>query len=507
MDSPDLLKLLRKHWGYSEFRNKQEAVVRSILAGQDVAVVMPTGGGKSLCYQLPAVAMQRICVVVSPLIALMQDQAAQLQQAGIAAAFLNSSLDYGKQQEIKRRAEQGAYRLLYLSPERLVRGDVLEWLKKVPVGFFAIDEAHCISEWGHEFRPEYRQLRALREWFPETPIAAFTASATRVVRHDILAQLHLRDPARVVMSFHRPNLRYIVHECGPREQDKLLKAALKWYSDGNVIVYAPTIKSVEETAAVLSRQGVPTVAYHGQMDSSARQRNQELWMSGEKRVLVGTIAFGLGINKPDVRAVLHLSLPKSLEQYYQEAGRAGRDGQQADCVLLWQKRDIGLLTHFIQETQDNAEKQRAWQRYHTIRRFVEGNQCRHRQICLHFGETPKWERCDACDICGEVAEWMNEAAPVPMPVSPVRRKLAAVPAVQQPVDGKLRDALREWRRNLAKELSLPAYIILHDSTVDALVKRTPSTIAELCEVPGIGERKAERFGEAILKVISRTAAV
>ncbi len=297
MDSAALLTLLKRHWGYSEFRAKQETVVRSILDGRDVAVVMPTGGGKSLCYQLPAVAMERTCVVVSPLIALMQDQAAGLQQAGIPAAFLNSALDSGEQREIKRRVQEGAFRLLYLSPERLVRDDVLDWLKRVPLGFFAIDEAHCISEWGHEFRPEYRQLRALREWFPETPVAAFTASATRAVRHDIVAQLRLRDPARIVLSFHRPNLRYIARQCGPREQDPLLYAALDYYTEGNVIVYAPTIKSVEETAALLSHRGLPVVAYHGQMDNTRRQKNQEAWMSGEKRILVGTVAFGLGINK------------------------------------------------------------------------------------------------------------------------------------------------------------------------------------------------------------------
>ena len=259
---------------------------------------MPTGGGKSLCYQLPAVAMERTCVVVSPLIALMQDQAAQLQTAGIAAAFLNSSLSLAAQRETIKRAQQGALRRLYLSPERLVRDDTLEWLKRVPLAFFAIDEAHCISEWGHEFRPEYRRLRALREWFPETPIAAFTASATRAVRHDIVAQLHLNDPAKCVMSFHRPNLRYIAHQCGTREQEPLVRAALEYYNEGSVILYAPTVKSVDETVAVLSRRGLPVIGYHGQMDTGRRQQNQEMFMSGEKRILVGTIAFGLGINKP-----------------------------------------------------------------------------------------------------------------------------------------------------------------------------------------------------------------
>ncbi|MGH9558863.1 MAG: RecQ family ATP-dependent DNA helicase [Bryobacteraceae bacterium] len=404
----ELLSLLERHWGYSQLRGKQETIVRSILEGRDAAVVMPTGGGKSLCYQLPAVAMEKTCVVVSPLIALMQDQAAQLRTAGIAAGFLNSSLAYDAQREVMRRAERGELRLLYLSPERLAREGVIEWLKKIPLGFFAIDEAHCISEWGHEFRPEYRQLRALREHFPEIPIAAFTASATRTVRGDIVAQLRLRDPVKFVMSFHRPNLRYIVRQCASKEHDKLLAAALGHYREGSVIVYAPTIREVEETAVALSRRGVPAVAYHGQMPVAARAKNQEAWMSGGKRILVGTVAFGMGINKPDVRAVLHRSLPKSLEQYYQEAGRAGRDGAPADCVLLWQKRDAGLLAHFIRSLDDARERSRAWDRYRVIRRFAEEHECRHRQICLHFGETPKWERCEACDVCGVAPEWLKQ---------------------------------------------------------------------------------------------------
>ena len=516
MDSAtDLLTPLRRYWGFDSFRPLQELVVRSLMAGHDSCVVMPTGGGKSLCYQLPALVSEKTAVVISPLIALMQDQAAQLAQMGIPSAVLNSSLAGTRQSVVMREAESGEYRLLYLSPERLARADTISWLKRVPVAFFAIDEAHCISEWGHEFRPEYRQLSCLRAHFPERPIAAFTASATQRVRHDILEQLQLREPHKYIASFHRPNLRYLVKECHDREQSSLLVRVLRNYPNANVIVYAPTIARVEETVDFLEEQGIAAVGYHGKMDTDTRRRNQERWTSDEVRVLVGTIAFGLGINKATVRAVIHLSLPKSIEQYYQEAGRAGRDGEAADCILLWQKRDTGLLAHFIEQVTDPAERERGWQRYHAIRRFAESGQCRHSQICSHFGEKTKWTSCAACDVCGCESQWLLKS----MEAEPPARTQLSMPEVTHVqetsaraaesgitgADSELRDYIREWRREMSKEQGVPAYIVMHDTSLEDLCRRRPTSLAELLGVSGFGERKTELYGQSILDALSRFA--
>ncbi len=381
----------------------------------------------------------------------------------------------------------------------------------MPVSFFAIDEAHCISEWGHDFRPEYRQLSRLRELFSDRPIAAFTASATQRVRHDIIEQLRLRDPYKHIASFRRANLRYIVRQCDAKTQNEWLLRAVKQVSDGSIIVYAPTVARVGDTVDFLEENGIAAIGYHGQMESAARRENQEKWMADEVRVMVGTMAFGLGINKAAVRAVIHLSLPKSVEQYYQEAGRAGRDALPADCFLFWQKKDAGLHAFFIGKIEDPSEKERAWQRYHEVERFVQSAECRQRHICRHFGEAPKWEACGNCDVCATGPDWLeiqadqgkrSRARPrVTQPARPEPLRVSGTMG-KPSVDKELNEFLREWRRNTAKNQGIAAFVVLHDSALEdlCLVEPSNSTGAaarvRLRRQEGSNVRKADPQGDS-----------
>src|SRR5579859_532524 len=508
-----LLATLSRHWGYSSFRPGQEEIALSITEGRDACVVMPTGGGKSLCYQLPA-ALADTCtaVVISPLIALMQDQVAQLEGIGIPATVLNSSLTHSQREKIRRDAERGMFRLLYLSPESIAQESILNWLKSLPLSFFVIDEAHCISEWGHDFRPEYRQLHGLRREFPNLPIAAFTASATQRVRHDVVEQLGLRDPHKHIASFFRHNLRYLVRECSRNEQEAILLESLRSLNEGSAIVYASTIRRVEETLELLKSNGIGCIGYHGKMENSERRHNQRLWSSDEVSIVVGTMAFGLGINKPNVRKVIHLALPKSVEQYYQEAGRAGRDALPADCTLLWQKRDAATIAYFISQVSDAQEEERAWQRLHEIQEFAESGVCRHLALCRHFGEHPKWESCGSCDVCSgrlELPRTSQSSAPLQKKAlakeTPLPHKKEQ--SRNQTDNKDLWEAPREWRRTLAQQNAVPAFVILHDSMLNELCLKKPASKTEVRTIRGFGEKKTELYAGPILEIIDKFRSV
>jgi len=506
--SPDaLLAALERHWGSREFRPRQREIIEAVLQGRDVAVVMPTGAGKSLCYQMPALFLAGTAVVVSPLIALMKDQVERLNQSGIRAAALNSATPPAEQRQILREARQGAVRLLYIAPERLLREDTIELLKQIPVCYYAIDEAHCISEWGHEFRPDYRRLHELRALRPQAPILALTASATSRVRHDILRQLGMRDPLKFIRSFERPNLRYLAGKTDARGQWRLLQAALAAHAGSSVIVYASTIALVEQTARKLNEVGVGAVAYHAQMPPEERRAAQDRWMEGKPSVLAGTIAFGMGIDKPDVRAVIHLSLPKSLEQYYQEAGRAGRDGLPSDCALLWQPRDIGVLVYFLKQIGDPAERQRAWRRYDDIRGYAESALCRHIVICRHFGEPVPSRICGMCDLCGSVPEWFARAqAPATAPVrrdrpSPTPPAAPAPEAPSPAPEQALYEKLRAWRLEVARSEQKPAYVVFHDSVLRSIASTRPADLEALSGISGLGPRKLEKYGPEVLRLL------
>jgi ATP-dependent DNA helicase RecQ len=392
----DLLPLLKQYFGFTSFRPLQEEIIRDALAGRDVFALLPTGGGKSLCFQLPALVRNGLAVVISPLIALMKDQVDALHAAGVAATFLNSSLSPGESRPRLRGLHNGEFRLLYVAPERLVLSGFLSDLQKWKPNLIAVDEAHCISEWGHDFRPEYRQLAQLRSLFPDTPMMALTATATERVRADIVQQLHLRDPGCYVASFNRPNLNYrVLPKAGPYEQTLEF---IRGRKNESGIVYCQSRKSAENVAERLNADGVKAAAYHAGLEKDARGRNQELFLRDEVRVICATIAFGMGINKPNVRFVIHYDLPKNIEGYYQETGRAGRDGLPSDCVLLFSAGDVVKQNQFIDEKPE-AEKQIARAQLQQMVHYAESAECRRTALLEYFGETFPHENCGACDNC------------------------------------------------------------------------------------------------------------
>jgi ATP-dependent DNA helicase RecQ len=395
-DENSWLGLLKRYFGFASFRPLQREIIRATMEGRDVFALLPTGGGKSLCFQLPALMRPGLTVVVSPLIALMKDQVDALQAGGIAATFLNSSLGAAESRKRLRGLHQHEYRLLYAAPERLMLPGVLDDLQRWNVNLIAVDEAHCISEWGHDFRPEYRQLAQLRETFPNTPMMALTATATTRVREDIVKLLRLREPRCFVASFNRPNLTYrVIAKAKPSAQ---ALAFLRSHPRDSGIIYCQSRKSTEKVAAQLTQHDIPARPYHAGLTAGERSENQELFLRDEVRVICATIAFGLGINKPNVRFVMHYDLPKNIEGYYQETGRAGRDGLPSECLLLFSAGDVAKQQFFIEE-KSPAEQRIAREQLQQIVHYADSAGCRRVELLRYFGETFQAANCGGCDNC------------------------------------------------------------------------------------------------------------
>ena len=591
------LDLLNTVFGFQQFRGAQREIIEHMAGGGDALVLMPTGGGKSLCYQLPALLRAGTALVVSPLIALMQDQVAALRQLGVRAAFLNSTLDGREVAAAERALREGALDLLYVAPERLVMPRMLELLEQSRIALFAIDEAHCVSQWGHDFRPEYLQLSVLHERFPAIPRIALTATADMQTRAEIRQRLALNDARVFVSSFDRPNIRYaIVGKDDARRQ--LLNFIREAHAGEAGIVYCLSRRKVDETAAWLKTQGIAALSYHAGMESGARAKNQARFQREEGIVMVATIAFGMGIDKPDVRFVAHLDLPKSIEGYYQETGRAGRDGEPADAWMAYGLGDVVQQRRMIEQSEGSEDYRRVcFAKLEALLGLCETASCRRVRLLDYFGETSS--PCGNCDTCIEtprtwdateaarkalscifrtgqrfgsrhlidvlrgndtqrVEQWGHEKLAVfgigadldeatwrdvfrqlvtlgfaqpdhaaygalrlteaSRPVlkggeridmrlmsvrkekpERVRRKAATgdFPAA----DATLLERLRAWRSREAREQSVPAYVIFHDATLAAIAAARPRSQTELATISGIGARKLERYGPALLALL------
>lgn len=400
---------LKEVFGYDSFRPLQREIIEAVMAGKDTFALLPTGGGKSLCFQLPAIVQPGLTLVVSPLIALMKDQVDALQAAGVEATYLNSTLQAAESRQRMRGLHEGKYKLLYAAPERLLMEHWEDLLQSWNVSLIAIDEAHCISEWGHDFRPEYRKLERLRQLLPEIPVLALTATATDRVRSDILQRLKLKNPACFTASFNRPNLTYrVVPKQGPTEQ---VWEFIRKRSHEAGIVYCTTRDSTEVLAESLRKRGHPALPYHAGLSDQERHANQDAFLQDEVRTICATIAFGMGINKPNVRYVIHHDLPKNLESYYQETGRAGRDGLPSDCLLLFSAGDAAKQRYFIDQMSDTGEQQHARQQLSQMIHYAESAACRRLDLLAHFGEI--WEDipCQACDNCLNPRETYDATLP------------------------------------------------------------------------------------------------
>jgi ATP-dependent DNA helicase RecQ len=604
---PDALAVLNSVFGLSGFRGEQEAIVRHVVDGGNCLVLMPTGGGKSLCYQLPSLLREGCGIVVSPLIALMRDQVAGLLEAGVKAAVLNSTLSYEEASAVEARLLAGDLDLLYVAPERLVTPRCLNLLGRARIALFAIDEAHCVSQWGHDFRPEYIGLSVISERFPDVPRIALTATADDLTRREIIERLGLSGAPNFVASFDRPNIKYeIVDKQNAQTQ---LKAFITERHAGDAgIVYCLSRAKVEDTAAALNKAGVEALPYHAGLDAGTRARNQDRFINEDGVVIVATVAFGMGIDKPDVRFVAHLDLPKSIEAYYQETGRAGRDGKPSSAWMAYGLSDIVQQRRMIDEsTGAEAFKRVSIGKLDALVGLAETTHCRRTRLLGYFGETPEGTKCGNCDNClspplvrdgkviaqkllscayrtgqrfgamhlidvliGRLTERVKQFGHDKLSVfgigaefnekqwRAVIRQLVAMGHLQSDSEAfgalKLTDSargvlkgetevmlreetpgarvrasrtrsrrgdivpgsntqreaghpallgiLRAWRSEVARKRGVPAYVVLHDSTIDGIATARPVTLTQLRGIPGIGDKKLEHYGDELLALVN-----
>lgn len=518
--------VLKENFNLASFRPGQKEIISSIINKKDVLAVLPTGGGKSLCFQFPAIFHKELVIVVSPLIALMKDQVRSLHSHGIPAGAIYSGQTEDEKRKIFSDIQKGGPYVLYLSPERVQKEGFQQWIRGKKIALFAIDEAHCVSQWGHDFREEYSQLSILKRLRPDVPTLALTASATPTVLTDIARQIHLKNPEKRVHGFYRPNLYFQVELCdGDEMKNQLLIQGIQQHPTGRIIVYCGTRKKTEEIHQELSNLFRGVGYYHAGLSPKKRTEVQEQYMNNDLRILVATNAFGMGIDQADVRLVIHYHMPATIDALYQEMGRAGRDGLDSTCIMLYAAKDKGLQSYFIQSSEAPQEiKSARWRNLEALVNYSESSECRHAEILTYYQDAQRIPQCGHCDNCTPqsdrkivlpkftLAERIKDALPSSLqnkaPKSPnklaKKRRSGSDVVVLNDTQEKRFQALKAWRRQKSVELDVPAFIIFSDRTLRELALLNPADFNELQNIHGIGSEKLERYGADVMLVLTES---